>query len=112
MPIIAVADIYGIAGRRQELISTLAGAERDATARDGCLRYSVAATLDDHDHFVTFSAWRDQAAVDAHYGSREFAEFQMALDGLLARPSEMTMYEVSGEVRPVPSGPMDPRDAD
>jgi hypothetical protein len=36
----------------------------------------------------------------------------MAVDGLLARPSEMTMYDVSGEVRPVPSGPMDPRDAD
>ena len=107
-----MADIYGIAGRRQELIAALAAAERDATAQDGCLRYSVAATLDDLDHFVTFSTWRDRAAIDAHYGSREFATFQMALDGLLARPSEMTMYDVSSEVRPVPSGPMDPRDAD
>ena len=112
MSILAVADIYGIAGRRQELVDALAGAQRDATAQDGCLRYALAATLDDPDHFVTISEWRDQAAVDAHYGSREFATFQMALDGLLARPSELTLFDVTGEVRPVPSGPMDPRDAD
>jgi quinol monooxygenase YgiN len=112
VPILAVADIYGIAGRRQELVAALTGLERDAKGSDGCLRYSVAATLDDPDHFVTISQWRDRAAVDAHYGSNEFATFQMALDGLLARPSEMTMFDVAAEVRPVPSGPMDPRDAD
>ena len=112
MPIVAVADIYGIAGRRQELVAALSDAQRDASGRDGCLRYSVAATLEDPDHFVTVAEWRDQAAVDAHYGSREFATFQLSLDGLLARPSEMTMFDASGELRPVPSGPMDPRDAD
>jgi hypothetical protein len=34
------------------------------------------------------------------------------VNGLLARPSEMTIYSVTAEVRPVPSGPPDPRDAD
>ena len=112
MPILVVADIFGIAGRRQELTAALAGAERDAAAQDGCLRYSTAATLDDPDHFVVVSEWRDQAAVDAHYGAPGFATFQMALDGLLARPSEMTMYDVGAAVRAMPSEPMDPRDAD
>ena len=112
MSILAVADIYGIAGRRQELVAALAGAQRDALGREGCLRYTVAATLEDPDHFVTLAEWRDRAAVDAHYGSRAFATFQMSLDGLLARPSEMTMFDVAGELRPLPSGPMDPRDAD
>jgi hypothetical protein len=50
--------------------------------------------------------------MDAHYGSESFARFQFSLDGLLARPSEMTVYDVSGSARPVASGPMDPRDAD
>ena len=59
-----------------------------------------------------FGEWHDKAAMDAHYGSESFARFQFALDGLLARPSEMTVYEVTGSVRPVASGPMDPRDAD
>jgi hypothetical protein len=50
--------------------------------------------------------------MDAYHRSEEFSRFQFDLDGLLARPSEMTIYSVTGAVRPVPSGPLDPRDAD
>jgi hypothetical protein len=50
--------------------------------------------------------------MDAHYGSQAFANFQLSLDGVLARPSDMTVYSVSGSARPVASGPMDPRDAE
>jgi quinol monooxygenase YgiN len=112
MPILVVADMFGIAGRRQELVAALAGAERDGAAKDGCLRYTIAATLDDPDHYVVVSEWRDQAAVDAHYSSLSFTTFQLSLDGLLARPSETTIYDVSRERRPLSSAPMDPRDAD
>jgi quinol monooxygenase YgiN len=112
MSIIAVADMFGLSGRRQDLEAVLADAERDAAAQPGCLRYSFATTIADPDHMVLISEWRDQAAVDAHFASAGFASFQFALNGLLARPSEMTVYRVSGSVRPQASGPMDPRDAD
>ena len=112
MPILVVADIYGIAGRRQELVDALSAFAREAGAQDGCLRYTVAATLDDPDTYVTVSHWRDQAAIDAHYASASFTNFQMALDGLLARPSEAAIFEASEALRPLPSTPMDPRDAD
>jgi quinol monooxygenase YgiN len=110
--VLAVADLFGISGRREELRAVLAGAELDTAGQPGCLRYSFAATLADPDHFVLLSEWRDQAALDAHYASTAFAEFQFALEGLLARPSEMTLYSVSGSARPLPSRPLDPRDAD
>jgi quinol monooxygenase YgiN len=112
MPVLAIADLFGISGRRDELVAALAGAEREAVAQPGCVRYAFAATVADPDHFVLVSEWHDQAAMDAHYGSQGFARFQFSLDGLLARPSEMTVYEISGAARPVASGPMDPRDAD
>jgi len=112
MAVVAIADLYGIRGRRDELVALLAEAEREAVAQPGCLRYSFAATLADPDRFVLVSEWRDTAAMDAHYGSRAFAAFQFSLDGLLARPSDMTVYSVSGSARPVASRPMDPRDAD
>ena len=112
MAVVAIAELYGISGRRDELVAALAEAERGADARPGCIRYAFAATLADPDVFVLVSEWRDQAAMDAHYGSQAFANFQLSLDGLLARPSEMTVYSVSGSARPVASGPMDPRDAD
>ena len=112
MAVVAIADLYGISGRRDELVAPLAEAERAAVAQSGCIRYSFAATLADPDRFVLVSEWRDQAAMDAHYGSQAFANFQFSLDGLLARPSDMTVYSVSGSARPAASGPVDPRDAD
>ena len=112
MPVLAIADLFGISGRREELLAALARAEREAVGQPGCVRYSFAATISDPDHFVLVGEWRDRAAMDAHYGSQGFARFQFSLDGLLARPSEMTVYDVSGSTRPVGSGPMDPRDAD
>jgi quinol monooxygenase YgiN len=110
--VIALADIYAISGRRQELVAALADAEAAATVQPGCVRYSFTATIADPDHYVLISVWRDQAAMDAHYASPEFATYQLSLNGLLARPSEMTVYPVTGSARPLPSGPMDPRDAD
>src|SRR3954447_2758416 len=112
MAVVAIADLDGIAGRRAELVALLTEAERGAAGQSGCIRYSFAATLSDPDRFVLVSEWRDQPAMDAHYGSQAFADFQFSLDGLLARPSEMKVSPVSGSARPVASGPMDPRDAD
>jgi quinol monooxygenase YgiN len=111
-PVIAIADLFGISGRRRELQDVLAGAEREAARLPGCTRYSFAAAVADPDHFVLVSEWRDRAALDAHYGSPAFASFQFSLEGLLARPSEMTVYAIAEAVRPVASGPPDPRDAD
>jgi quinol monooxygenase YgiN len=112
MAIVAVADLVGISGRRHELLAALAGAEREAADQPGCVRYAFAELIAEPDHFVLVSEWRDQAAMDAHYASPGFVSFQSSLNGLLARPSEMTVYSVSRSVRPLASGPMDPRDAD
>jgi quinol monooxygenase YgiN len=110
--IVAIADMFGIAGRRDELLGLLADAEHAAAAEPGCLRYTYAATLTEPDHIVLVSEWRDEASMNAHYASRAFAEFQFSLDGLLARPTEMTIHLIRASTRPVASGPMDPRDAD
>jgi quinol monooxygenase YgiN len=112
MPIVAVADLFGVKARRQELLDLLVASERETAGASGCRRYAFAATIAEPDHFVLHSEWDDQARFDAHYGSQAFASFQFALNGLLARPSEMTVYSVDRVTRPVASGPMDPRDAD
>ena len=112
MILLAVADLYAIHGRRDELVALLERSERGAVAEPGCRRYTFAATLSDPDRFVLVSEWENQAALDGHYGSQTFSNFQFGLNGLLARPSEMTIYSVSGMARPINTSPMDPRDAD
>jgi quinol monooxygenase YgiN len=110
--VIAVGDMFGISGRRPELRSLLERSEREASASPGCLRYVFAATLADPDHVVLHSEWESEEALDAHYRSDAFTTFQLGLDGLLARPSEMTVHTVAESVHPVNTRPMDPRDAD
>jgi quinol monooxygenase YgiN len=112
MPVIAIAQIFGISGRRNELVALLTRTEQRVRESPGSRRYVFAARLDTPDQFVLISEWDDQQAMASYHRSELFARYQFDLQGLLARPSEMTIYSVTDEVRPVPSGPLDPRDAD
>jgi quinol monooxygenase YgiN len=112
VPVIALADMFGIRGRRSELVALLERAEHESADEPGCRRYTFAATVADPDRFLLVSEWDSQEALDAHYRSERFATFQLGLSGLLARPSEMTVYAVGDSVRPTSTRPMDPRDAD
>ena len=112
MAVIAVAEMFGISGRRDELTGVLERFERWAGGEPGCRRYAFAAALADPSRYALFSEWDSQEALDAHYRSEAFAEFQLSLDGLLARPSELTVYSVESAVRPTDTRPMDPRGAD
>ena len=112
MVVIAVAEMFGISGRRDELAGLLEHFERWAAGEPGCRRYTFAAMLADPSRFVLLSEWESLEALDAHYRSEEFADLQLGLDGLLARPSELTIYSGEGAVRPLNPRPMDPRDAD
>jgi quinol monooxygenase YgiN len=112
MAVIAVAEMFGISGRREELTTLLERFERWSAGNPGCRRYVFAAALADPSRFVLFSEWESQEDLDAHYRSDAFANFQLSLDGLLAQPSELTVYSLENAVRPTDTRPMDPRDAD
>jgi quinol monooxygenase YgiN len=112
MAVIAVAEMFGISGRRNELAALLERFERWAAGEPGCGRYVFAATLADPSRFVLVSEWESHESLDAHYNSEAFADFQLDLDGLLARPSQLTVYSAEEAVQPLRSRPMDPRDAD
>jgi quinol monooxygenase YgiN len=112
MGVIAFAEMFGISGRRDELAALLERFERWAAGEPGCRRYTFAATLADPSRFVLVSEWESQDALDAHYRSEAFTDFQLGLDGLLTRPSELTVYAAESAVRPLNTRPMDPRDAD
>ena len=112
MAVIVIAEMFGISGRRGELATLLERFGRWAGGEPGCRRYIFAATLVDPSGFVLVSEWETQEALDTHYRSEAFADFQLGLDGLLARPSASTVYAAEGSVRPLNTRPIDPRDAD
>ena len=111
-PVVAIAEIFGISGRRSELVALLSETERQVRGMPGARRSVFAARLGRPDDFVLVSEWETSDAMRAYHRSEAFARYQFELQGLLARPSEMTVHTVADTVRPVPSGPLDPRDAD
>jgi len=112
MTVIAIGEMFGISGRRDELATVLERFGSWAGGEPGCRRYIFAATLADPSRFVLVSEWEDQDALDAHYRSQEFADFQLDLDGLLAKASVSTVYSAAAAIRPLNTRPIDPRDAD
>ncbi len=112
MPVIALADIFGIGGRRAELHALLSETERSARVQPGVRRYVFTARPNDPDQYLLVSEWETQEAMDAYHRSDAFARYQFEVGEMLARPSEMSVYTVTEAVRPVASGPLDPRRAD
>jgi quinol monooxygenase YgiN len=112
MTVVAVARVHGIAVAHSELADLLRRTAAAARAEPGCRSYDVAATLDGADEFVVVHTWDDEAALEAHYRGPAHRAYQHDVFGLLARPSELVIHQVSSSERPVDPGPMDPREAD
>lgn len=83
-------------------------------ARDepGCISYAFVETLDEPGHFMTVQQWRDQAALDDHYRSQAFAEYQSEITSSLVRSSDLQVHEVQASYAPFDPGPLGPQDVD
>jgi quinol monooxygenase YgiN len=110
--VVAVTRIHGIAGRRADLRELMRATEARVAAEPGCRLYRFAATLEDPDEYVHIQEWASDQAFADHQRSPAFQDYQRALFGLLARPSEMKVHRALETVSPEASGPGDPRAAD
>ena len=68
-------DALLAAARRQGALSR----EREP----GCLRFDVTIDTNDPDHVLLYEVYRDQAALDAHRATPNFAEWRAVSDPLL-----------------------------
>jgi quinol monooxygenase YgiN len=99
--IVGVGDIYTQIPRREEVRELMRSTQASVREQPGCILYAFTETLDDPGHYVVVQQWRDQAAVEEHYGSRAFAEYQEKIAELLVRTSELRLHVVMEGIRPV-----------
>jgi quinol monooxygenase YgiN len=109
--VVAITLIHAISGRREELRELMRATETRVATEPDCRLYRFAATLDDPDEYVHVQEWAGDRAFEAHQRSPAFRDYQQAVFGLLARPSEMTVHRGSSVI-PRPSARPDPRSAD
>jgi quinol monooxygenase YgiN len=66
---------------------------------DGCLTYSYAVDVADPGLIRVFEAWRDQAAIDAHFQTTHMAEWRAAWPQFGVSDRNLSLYEVASERR-------------
>jgi quinol monooxygenase YgiN len=74
--------------------------------------YAFAEVVGEPGRVLMCQEWKDQPALEEHYRSRGFADYQQRVGEFLARPSEVRIHHVRETLRPQAAAPMDPRRAD
>jgi quinol monooxygenase YgiN len=106
---VVVAKLAGLAGRAAELRTLLTERARAVRVEEGCAGYEVAELLDEPASYVIVQTWTSGESLRAHYATEDHAEYQHAVDELLATPSEVVLHEVASTTRPSAStSPTDP----
>jgi len=66
-------------------------------AEDGCITYSYAVDVQDPGLIRVFEAWRDQAAIEAHFTASHMAEWRAAGAEFGVSDRRLSLYEVASE---------------
>jgi quinol monooxygenase YgiN len=103
--IIAVGDIFVQIPRREDVRELMRATQARVRGQTGCMSYEFAETLDDPGHFLIVQQWRDRAALDEHFRSQAFVDYQARIGPHLVRTSELALYVVEESFRPVESSP-------
>jgi quinol monooxygenase YgiN len=110
--LIALGDIYAQIPRREDVRELMRVTQARAREQPGCVYYEFAETLDDPGHFVVVAQWRDQAALDQHYRSDAFADYQARIGQHLVRTSELSVHAVQTSLRATSAEPLEAAEDD
>ncbi len=106
-----VGQVHTLLGRRAELLELLEDTQVRAREEPGCVVYDFAEAVGDPGRFVVVQEWRGVAAMEAHYRSDAYTDYQARIGDLLARPSEVRIHHVLETLHPEGGEPLDPRRA-
>ena len=103
-----IARVHGVAVRGAELTAAAQELADATAAQEGCLGFDVLAAPGTQAELVLVSAWRSDRDMRAHFASGAYA-LRLGRDDLLTRPSDVTIYGISGAVHPLPDLSIEPR---
>ncbi len=101
--ILGIGDVHVQVPHRRTAEEVMAAAAQQALAEEGCHSFVFAEVLQDPGHFVVIESWSDREAIERHYGSAAFADYQRAITKLLVRESEYRLHVVAETLRPLDS---------
>jgi len=106
-----IARVHGVAARGADLTAAAEELAGSSVAQEGCLGFDVLAAPGARAELVLFSAWRSERDMRAHFTSEAYGRYVSAVTDLLTRPSDVTIYGISGTVHPIPDLSTEPQRA-
>ncbi len=92
-PLVSIAVLIAREGQQQALKQALLALVEPTRAEPGNLDYVLFENRDEPGTFYMREAFRDQAALDAHFSMPYFQRFAAASDALLAEPLKLLFLE-------------------
>jgi quinol monooxygenase YgiN len=105
--IIALGDVYAQIPRVEAVRELMRATQARVREQPGCISYAFAQSLDEPAHFVLVQQWRDREALEQHYGSQAFANYQAQITKQIVQTSELRLHEVETSYAPVDSSRLD-----
>ena len=99
---LVLARVHGVAARSDDLRAAAEELADWSAAQKGCVRFEVSAAPGANAELVLLSAWRSERDMRAHFTSEGYGRYVSAVTDLLTRPSDVTIYSISGTVHPIP----------
>ena len=96
-----IARVHGVAARGADLRAAAEELARSAGAQEGCLGFEVLVPPGAGAELVLVTAWRSERDMRAHFKSDAYGRYVSAVTDLLTRPSDVTIYGISGTVHPL-----------
>jgi len=96
-----IARVHGVAVRTPELVSAAQELAAASVAEEGCISFDVLVQPNAPSELVMVSAWRSDRDLRAHFSTPAYGRYVLAVTDRLSRPSDVTIYSVSGIVHPI-----------
>lgn len=105
--VLLVGEVHGrtaLASQLRELVRELADASH---AEPQCTDFRVF-VAEEPGELVLIASWSTEEVMREHYGSAHYRHYREQVGPLLARPSDIVVYHVSGTVHARDPNPPDP----
>ncbi len=89
------AKIYIKQGMEDEFIKSARWIIDNTLKEQGCLEYRLYQDPYNKSNFFFFEKYKDQAAIDVHFGAPYFKEFGTKVGEMTSQPTEIKIYNIS-----------------
>ena len=92
-----LAKVYIKPGSEDVFIKAAKEMVENSQKEEGCQSYMLYQDPYEKTNFIVVEKYKNQAAVDAHFGMPYFIEFGPKIAGITSRPIEIKIYDIAGE---------------